>query len=634
MNQPCLAASEEVMRGLLRVGGLGIVLLLGLVTGSNETLAQQPAPAVVVITAGDDATSGAAIRIDGEPSGNVPLRTTLSPGRHLVQVGKRGFVTFSKWVDLEAGQMMTIPVTLQPRALETGSLLITADVTGLPVLIDGERRGATPLVVDGLAEGEHWVEIESPGEGYQPFKQVVTIKANERTSIEATIRIAPELGSLRVITNVPGAIISLDGVELGAAPAAKGGLTPGEHAIVARADGYEPVEQRVTVIAGRERVVSLRFTTPSTDIARILVRANVAEATVTIDGEDYGNPPITIEPADFGTHSIVVRAPGHGEVRRTCSVGPGRSCDVYAELNPLGVPVRVEANVSRAELYIDGEPRGPVPWEGDLSAGAHQLEVRAEGYESHAEQIRLEKSPRVRLIQVLMAPKVAAVDKRDKAAERRDPLLNTVTHAGAPNPVGVATLDFSTGWPWLASLGMRTGLTKFLDAGLYVATFGRLTDFTVSTKAGWAVNRNFSLGGDLQIGGGVGPQKQDLQGDNHPTNNFFINLDAIFSLHFPPRGALSVWMAFDFNSDRWDFDGRDSSVPVTSSRQNVVRGRLGGSLELVVTRKWNVWIEVEGIVGGKDRRVLGDIFGGGRADSRIYGQLGATFKFGTPKESL
>jgi hypothetical protein len=46
-----------------------------------------------------------------------------------------------------------------------------------------------------------------------------------------------------------------------------------------------------------------------------------------------------------------------------------------------------------------------------------------------------------------------------------------------------------------------------------------------------------------------------------------------------------------------------------------------------------VWIEVEGIVGGKDRRILGDIFGGGRADSRIYGQLGATFKFGSPKES-
>ena len=623
------------MQGLLGVGGVvRIALVLGFLAVSAQALAQEPDPAVVLITAGDDATAGAAIRIDGEPSGNVPLRKTLPPGRHLVQVGKRGFLTFSKWVDLTAGQVLNMAVTLQPQAAKTGSLLITADVTGLPVLIDGERRGGTPLVVDGLAEGEHLVEIESPGEGYKAFSQLVIVKANERTTVEATIRIAPDLGSLRVIASVPGAIISLDGQDIGVAPAARGGLSPGEHVVTARAEGFEPVEQTVTVIAGRERVVSLRFTTPSTDVARIFIRASVPHATVTIDGDDYGNPPITIEPAETGTHSIIVRAPGYREVRRTCSVGPNRNCDIYAELHALGVPVRVEANVAGAQLFIDGEPRGPVPWEGDLPEGTHRLEVRAEGYESHAEQIRLQKSSRVRLIQVIMTAAAVPVDssRRDKEAERNDPLRNAVTHAGGPVPVGVATLDFSTGWPWLAQLGLRAGLTDFLDVGIFVATFGRLTDFWVSTKAGYQVSRNFSLGGDLQVGGGVGPSQRDQFGVRHPTNNFFINLDAIFSLHFPPRGAFSIWMAMDFNSDRWDFQGSNSNVLETGSRQNIVRGRLGGSLEIVVTQKWNVWLKVEGIVAGQRRRVLGDVFGGGREDSLVYGQLGATFKFGSPKE--
>jgi hypothetical protein len=378
--------------------------------------------------------------------------------------------------------------------------------------------------------------------------------------------------------------------------------------------------------------VSLRFTTASTDVARILVRANVPDATVSIDGEDYGNPPITIEPAERGTHSIVVRAPGYQEVRRACSVGPGRNCDVYAELNPLGVTVRIEANVSGAQLFIDGEARGPVPWEGDLADGIHQLELRAEGYDNYVEQIRLQKSSRVRLIQAIMKPEVGEVGHDpDKEAQRKDRLRNTVTHAGAPVPVGAATLDFSTGWPWLASLGLRTGLTRFLDVGVYVATFGRLTDFSVSTKAGWQASRNFSLGADLQVGGGVGPSKSDTLG-NHPTNNFFMSLDGIVSVHFPPRGAFSIWMAFDFHSDRWDFDGSNSTLSVTSSRQNLVRGRLGGSIEIVVTRKWNVWLEVEGIVAGNRRRVLGDVFGGGNPDSLVYGQFGATFKFGNPQE--
>jgi hypothetical protein len=244
------------MQGLLGVGGfVRVVFLLGLLVVSSEALAQEASPAVIVITASDDATAGAAIRIDGEPSGNVPLRKTLPAGRHLVQVGKRGFTTFSQWVDLVGGQVMTIPVALQPQEAKTGSLLITADVTGMPVFIDGQRRGGTPLVVDGLTEGDHVVEIRSPGEGYQPFSKLVTIKANERTTVDATIRIAPDLGSLRVITNVPGAIISLDGVDIGVAPAAKAGLTPGEHSVMARAIGYESVEQAVTVIAGRERPV-------------------------------------------------------------------------------------------------------------------------------------------------------------------------------------------------------------------------------------------------------------------------------------------------------------------------------------------------------------------------------------------
>ena len=170
------------MQGLLGVGGfvrsVSALGLLSLVLVTSVADAQDAAPAVLVVTPSDAATSGAAIRIDGEPTGNVPLRKTLTPGRHLLQVGKRGFATFSKWVDLVGGEVLTIPVALKPQATETGSLLITADVTGMAVYIDGQRRGGTPLVVDGLSAGEHEVEIQSPGEGYRPFRKVVTITAN------------------------------------------------------------------------------------------------------------------------------------------------------------------------------------------------------------------------------------------------------------------------------------------------------------------------------------------------------------------------------------------------------------------------------------------------------------------------
>ncbi len=594
---------------------------------------QAPAPegeiGVLVVEAANEATQGAAVRVDGEPAGNVPYRVSLEPGRHLIQVGRRGFVTFSKWVDVEKGQVLTVAVALESKAAQTGSLTVTADVTGLPVFVDGQQRGGTPLVIDGLSEGEHQVEIRSPGEGYRAFSELVRVTAGGRTSIDATLREAPDLGSLRVITNIPGAMISLDGQEIGLAPTARGGLQPGDHQLIARAEGYEPVEQTVSVIAGRERVVSMRLTTPTTGDLRISVNSNLDEATVFIDGEDYGAPPIVLQPAELGTHTIVVTAPGHRDVRRTCVVEPGRNCDVDAQLYAQGIPVRIEANVAAARLFVDGESRGPVPWEGDLPEGAHEIEVRAEGYRAHQEQINLKPSRSVRLLQVILTPEaVAGVEaRRKRESEQREAADEAVSHTAAPLPQGFTALDMSLGWPYLVELGLTTGITPYLDLGVSVGTFGRLTDFSLHTTGGYRVADAFSVGGRFEIGGGVGPAQNDAMG-RHPTNDFFFSLEPIASVHFPTVGALSLWMAMDFNSDSWDFSGNDSELFVTTKRQNLVRGRFGGALDFNVRSNWVVWTVVEGIVAGKPRRVLGDVFGGGREDTKIYGSLGATYKFG------
>ncbi len=64
------------MQGLLGVGGfvrsVFALGLLSLVLVTSVAEAQDAAPAVLVVTPSDAATSGAAIRIDGEPTGNVP----------------------------------------------------------------------------------------------------------------------------------------------------------------------------------------------------------------------------------------------------------------------------------------------------------------------------------------------------------------------------------------------------------------------------------------------------------------------------------------------------------------------------------------------------------------------------------
>ncbi|RPI21555.1 MAG: PEGA domain-containing protein, partial [Actinobacteria bacterium] len=120
----------------------------------------------------------------------------------------------------------------------------------------------------------------------EPFRQTVRIMAGERATLNATLRPGPaQVGRIRVLANVPGAIVSLDGEVLGEAPVSKDDVSPGEHILEANAEGYNPVQQPVTIESGQQRVVSLRLERNAAGAGDIIVRANVGSAVITVDGE-------------------------------------------------------------------------------------------------------------------------------------------------------------------------------------------------------------------------------------------------------------------------------------------------------------------------------------------------------------
>ena len=81
--------------------------------------------------------------------------------------------------------------------------------------------------------------------------------------------------------------------------------------------------------------------------------------------------------------------------------------------------------------------------------------------------------------------------------------------------------------------------------------------------------------------------------------------EALGSIHFNRAGAVSLWIAMDFHSDRWSrtADNRRmlQFMPDDEERQNLVRGRIGGSLEFTVSRRLNVWALFEGALGQSSR---------------------------------
>lgn len=620
---------------------------------------------VITINAMGESANGATVKIDGQAVGTPPIRQTVQPGRHQITVEREGYVTFDQWVQVDGGQVLTLPVQLQRAAPVTGSLLVAADVSGAAIYIDGEPRGSTPTVIEGITVGEHTIEIRPNDESLEAHRQTIRIIAGERATINATMRPAQgRTGTLRVLVNVQGAEVFLDGESIGTAPASAPAVPPGDHIVEARAEGHQPTQQTVSIESGQQRVISIEMSEVVRELGRIVVNANVEGAVVTIDGEERGPPPVVIDRAPAGTHAILVRAEGYREFRHTCQTGPGRSCEVTADMGVVGRPIRVTttSTVRGAQLFVDGELQGPVPFEGEVPIGPHLVEVRAEGYRSYQAQISFSAGNEPREMEVTLVeegeltPEEEA-EREAAAAERRQ---QAVARSGATLPDDLAVLDASVGWPYLGELRLGIGILDWLESGIGIRTFGRLTEFEGRVKAGYRPVRQFSIGLNLRFGGGIGPNRNATQHEedvaaadptfeatSHPTNSFFTSFEALFSLHFLNAGNFTLWTAFDIHSDRWDWNEADNNcryangcAPGTGGmpedpmdfgnfiegRQSIARFRLGGSLEFILTRRWNLWGSFEGVFGNA-RRVVGDVFGQGNEDLQLYFRLGVTYKF-------
>ncbi|HJL18481.1 MAG TPA: PEGA domain-containing protein [Sandaracinaceae bacterium LLY-WYZ-13_1] len=647
----------------------------------------------IEVSAGNEGARGGSVYVDGRAIegtlGGTPIRVTdLQPGRHQVRVEREGYDTFEQWVEVGGGQLVRVAAVLQQSAPDTGSILVSGP-PGAPVFVDGNPSGTTPTVIDDVAVGSHTVEIRPPGQ--QPYSQSVTVLAGQRVTVAM-----PQAGgaTLRVLASAPGAVISIDGEVIGPSPASRDDLAAGEHIVEATAEGYQRATRTVTVEAGQSRVISLEMEAEEGEAGRIVVEANVDGATVLIDGEERGQAPVVITP-EPGAHAIVVRADGHQEFSTTCETGPGQNCEVDAVLVPQQVRVRVavQPGIRDAELLVDGEVAGPVPYDGTLPAGSHVITVRAPGHEEYRQQVLLQPSSEVRPFDITL-PEItdglSESERQELVQEQERRYAAAVTHSAAPLPTDQATLDLSIGWPYLAEIRLNVGLLDFLDAGFAIRSFGRLTEFEGRVRAGYRPLEQLAVGGQVRFGGGIGPEldfrdpdypedaimdpsapggvrppnqaeRYDVRPETpdmgntygYPINSLFLSLELMGSLHFADQGAFTLWFGVDFSSDEYaghplnsgtyldyypdDPDGDGSTEPycvreassstLSCPREDFARARLGGSLELVLTRNWNLWFMLEGILSSQPRRIMGNLLGIEANDTQFYFRIGTTHKF-------
>lgn len=616
-------------------------------------LVKKDDPAKIDVRADADKNAfNASVWVDGQQQGQIPVIVTVKDGRHLIEIKKDGYESFTQWVDAKEGDRITVnPVLKAIEVAKKGSILVEADVAGAEVYIDGNRHpDLTPTLINDVLAGPHVIEVRK--EPAMPWKQTLNVGANQTVKVSAELKatMGGQGGAIRVLSNVEGARVYLDGTDMGPTPIDIKDVKPGDHVVEVKAQSHLPREERITVSAGSASVLKLDLQPAAAkDKGKLKIVSPVPEAAVFVDGERIGTAPQEKDiPA--GEHFVVVTKDGYKKFEQKIKIEAGQTLTVSAELPEVG-SLRVLSTPSGAEVLIDGEVIGPTPFnKEDVDVGEHVVTVRMADHYDYEKRINIEGGQRT-----IVTAKLEEIDSGPTPEDLRREQRSLSTYGARALPLGRSTVDIAMGYPYYidSQIAVGAGAAAKLpfDAGVFLRSFLSRTEIGVKARLTLADKEPFSAAIFTMIGGGSNFV------DDSGRNSFFADIGVASSLTafglltVTGRGYLNLWS--DRHCPATSADGTDP-LPVcpgqgelTSDdatrlvelglerdalvkRETGVRFMISAIAEMAIQQRWNIWLLFEGAPFQAERAAYTPLFNGAllvNQDIVTYARLGVTYKF-------
>jgi hypothetical protein len=272
-------------------------------------------------------------------------------------------------------------VVLRGGAPASASLQIASEPEGVPVRINGEPRGRTPLALS-LAPGTYDVML---GEREVVERHRVVLEEAEKTSLHYVLQRQPTaaaLGgessaslassSLSVITEPAGGAVSIDGTDRGIAPVIVDNLSAGRHQVVVRNQGT--VYQRaVTLQPGLTATVFVG--TSLAGAAGWLTIQSPLTLQIHEGGSLVGVTEMSRLMLSPGDHQLTLSDEKTGfRVVRNVRITAGQPTTLAIEVPRAAVNVNA---LPWAEVWIDGQRVGETPLGNhQVPIGDHRVELR------------------------------------------------------------------------------------------------------------------------------------------------------------------------------------------------------------------------------------------------------------------
>jgi formylglycine-generating enzyme required for sulfatase activity len=181
----------------------------------------------------------AVVRLDGKDIGETPITFEALQGAHELEVTKEGWKPIARRIEVQAGTVSTI-ATIELERVD-GTIALASDPSGASVLVNAQFRGQTPLTLSLVGDSDYQLTVSKAG--YKTDSRRVRVEGGRSANL--AVRLEPELGTVFLTTNPPGATLTVNGRASGSATQRLSLQTVPQTIEIAK-DGYETFKTTFT----------------------------------------------------------------------------------------------------------------------------------------------------------------------------------------------------------------------------------------------------------------------------------------------------------------------------------------------------------------------------------------------------
>jgi hypothetical protein len=200
-----------------------------------------------------------------------------------------------------------------------------------------------------------------------------------------------------------------------------GRLNAGVYTFEARKDKHRPARVDFQLLAGDTRDFELE---PQPITGSLDVVTMPPQASIKLNGKDYGTTPNTIRNLIIGDYNLVLEKPGFGTVRKKFAITEGAITTVNENL-ATGKQVTIESAPTGAALFINGKPEGTTPARLTVPFGNSNIKLTREGYVDYTGLITVTEAQDVYRFNLIADATALAMKQQKKYNSRKNLFLIT-----------------------------------------------------------------------------------------------------------------------------------------------------------------------------------------------------------------